>query len=216
MDDPIARAPIARIIPCDHPMSKAGNMADYESGAAAAAPPPGVTRTALFLGFLKIGLLGFGGVAPWARHVIVEERRWLSEKEYAAILGIGQVLPGPNTMNAAVMIGDRFHGAPGAMLALLAMMAMPLVILVVLASLYASFATVPDVRIAVEAAASAAAGLVIGTAVKMAVKLKPTRLALLVGLLAFAAVGLARLPLLPTVIVLALLSVAGAVWERRA
>src|ERR1700755_2742534 len=61
-----------------------------------------VSKAELFFGFLKIGMLGFGGIAPWARHVIVEERRWLTEKEFAAILGVGQILPGPNTMNASV------------------------------------------------------------------------------------------------------------------
>ena len=39
------------------------------------APLRPVGKTELFLGFLKIGLLGFGGVGPWSRHVIVEERR---------------------------------------------------------------------------------------------------------------------------------------------
>src|ERR1700742_1414752 len=77
-----------------------------------------VSKQELFLGFLKIGLLGFGGIAPWARHVIVEEKRWVTDKEFAAILGIGQILPGPNTMNAAVMLGDRFQGIPGVLLCL--------------------------------------------------------------------------------------------------
>jgi chromate transporter len=76
-----------------------------------------VGKSELFLGFLKIGLLGFGGIAPWARHVIIEERRWLTEKEFAAILGIGQILPGPNAMNASVMIGGRFPGVSGALAA---------------------------------------------------------------------------------------------------
>ena len=75
-----------------------------------------VSKQELFFGFLKIGLLGFGGIAPWARHVIVEEKRWVTDKEFAAILGIGQILPGPNTMNASVMIGDRFQGVTGALL----------------------------------------------------------------------------------------------------
>ena len=35
----------------------------------------------------------------------------MTDKEFAAILGIGQILPGPNTMNAAVMLGDRFQGS---------------------------------------------------------------------------------------------------------
>jgi hypothetical protein len=31
----------------------------------------------------KIGLIGFGGVNAWARRVIVEEKRWLTEQDYA-------------------------------------------------------------------------------------------------------------------------------------
>src|SRR3984885_4896518 len=95
-----------------------------------------VSKRELFLGFLKIGLLGFGGIAPWARHVIVEEKRWVTDKEFAAILGIGQILPGPNTMNASVMLGDRFQGIPGVLLCLAGQMAMPLVIVTSLAVTY--------------------------------------------------------------------------------
>jgi chromate transporter len=84
-------------------------------------------RGELFLAYAKIGLLGFGGVAPWARHVIVEERCWLSEREYASILGIGQVLPGPNTVNSSIIIGDHFHGAVGAAIAVLGPLSIALV-----------------------------------------------------------------------------------------
>ena len=63
------------------------------------------------------------GIAPSARHVIVEERRWLSEKEFASVLGIGQILPGPNTMNAAVLIGWQLAGFGGLLVATLAIMA---------------------------------------------------------------------------------------------
>ena len=127
-------------------------------------PMKQISRAELFLGFLKIGLLGFGGVGPWARHVIVEERRWLTDKELAEVLGVGQMLPGPNTMNAAVIIGERFQGAPGVMSSLLGMMAMPLVIVTALATVYDRFASVPEVRVGLIGAAAAAAGLVLGTA----------------------------------------------------
>ena len=72
------------------------------------------------------------GVAAWARRVIVEERRWLTEREYAEVLGLGQVLPGPNVGNAAVMIGRRFHGLPGALLATAGIYCAPLLILIAL------------------------------------------------------------------------------------
>jgi len=41
--------------------------------------PP--SRRGLFLGFLIVGMQGFGGVMPFARRMLVEQRRWLSERE---------------------------------------------------------------------------------------------------------------------------------------
>jgi chromate transporter len=175
-----------------------------------------VSKQELFLGFLKIGLLGFGGIAPWARHVIIEERHWLTEKEFAAILGIGQILPGPNTMNASVMIGDRFQGVPGVLCCLLGQMAMPIVIVTALAVVYERFAAVPEVKAALAGAAAGAAGLVLGTALKMAQKIKPTPLALLIGALAFGTIGILAWPLVPVVAVLVPAGVLAAALEHRA
>jgi chromate transporter len=180
------------------------------------APARTVSKADLFLGFLKIGLLGFGGIAPWARHVIIEERRWLTEKEFAEILGVGQVLPGPNTMNAAVMIGDRFQGVAGVLLCLLGQMAMPLVIVTSLAVVYERFAAVPEVHAALIGAAAGAAGLVLGTALKMTRRLKPTLIALLFLGAAFVVIGLLEWPLVPVVLVLVPLSIVAARMERRA
>ncbi len=84
------------------------------------APPTRIFRLDLFTGYLKIGLLGFGGVAPWSRNIIVEEQGWLPAEDYAAILGFGQRLPGANTVNAAVINGDRFQGVTGGLIALAA------------------------------------------------------------------------------------------------
>jgi chromate transporter len=165
---------------------------------------PTPTRLALFLTFLKIGLLGFGGVGPWARHVIVDERGWLDEREYAGVLGLCQVLPGPNVGNVAVSVGDRFQGGIGAILSLTGLLTGPLTVLLVLVGLYDRLGGV----------AAAAAGLVIGTAFKTTQRLNPTRVAVLFGLLAFFAVGILRLPLIGVVLVLAPLSIAAAQRAR--
>lgn len=174
-----------------------------------------VGRRDLFLGFLKIGLIGFGGVASWARRIIVEERGWLTEQEYISILAVGQVLPGPNTVNAAVMIGDRFQGPVGACLSLLALMVMPLSILIVLASLYAHFGSLPDVRAALQGSAAAAAGLVIGTAAKMAINLRPGAVSNLFSLFAFLAVVWLQVSLISLLVVLVPLSMMAAAWSNR-
>lgn len=178
--------------------------------------PRAVSKSELFFGFLKIGLLGFGGIAPWARHVIVEERQWVTDKEFAAILGVGQILPGPNTMNAAVMLGDRFQGVIGVLLCLVGQMVMPLVIVTSLAVVYQHFASIPEVRAALIGAAAGAAGLVLGTALKMTQKIKPSPLALVVAVIPFVAIGLLEWPLVPVVVTMVPLSIALAAVERRA
>jgi chromate transporter len=171
------------------------------------------TRAALFLGYLKIGLLGFGGVAAWARRVIVEERRWLTEREYAEVLGLGQILPGPNVGNAAVMIGRRFHGLPGALLATSGIYAAPLCILVVLSLAYDAYGQLPAVGPVMQGVAAGAAGMVIGTALRMAQRLALTAEAILVLAAAVLAAGLFRVPLLLVVAILAPVSIGLALWR---
>jgi chromate transporter len=119
-------------------------------------------------------------------------------------------------MNASVMIGDRFQGVGGVLACLLGQMAMPLVIVTSLAVVYERFASVPEVKAALAGAAAGAAGLVLGTALKMAQKIKPKPLALLVGTMAFVAIGLLEWPLVPVVAVLVPLGIAAAAVERRA
>lgn len=176
-------------------------------------PTPGLAEIAL--GFLEIGLLGFGGVAPIARHVIVEKRAWLDDRDYAAVLAVGQILPGANTVNAAVLIGDRFRGIAGAVVAVAALLVMPVTILVALIVIYDRFAALADVRAAMLGLAATAAGLVVGTSLKLASGIKPDLVGISVCLSTFAAIGLARLPLVPVVLVAAPCSVAAALWVRR-
>lgn len=126
----------------------------------------------LFLGFAKIGILGFGGVVTIARHIIVEERKWVSDEEYATLLGIGQILPGANTINIGVMLGDRFQGKMGALACVTGLMLLPTTIVVLLALIYSQFANIPQVQVGLIGASAAAAGMVVGTGLKMMSRLK--------------------------------------------
>jgi chromate transporter len=165
-------------------------------------------RLALFLVFLKIGLCGFGGVAPWARRIIVEDMGWLNEQDYAELLGVASILPGANTVNIAVLLGDRYGGFSGSLCALSGLLLMPLVILLGIAALYERFAIQADVKTAVAGAAAATAGLVIGTAVKMMQNLKPDLVALLSGGAIFVAVGLWQAPLAISLLIAVAISLA--------
>ena len=77
----------------------------------ASGPSVAVSRTDLFVGFLKVGLSGFGGVLPFARRMLVEQRRWLTEREFIEVLSLSQFLPGPNIVNVSIIVGSRFAAA---------------------------------------------------------------------------------------------------------
>jgi chromate transporter len=169
----------------------------------------------LFAAFLKIGLLGFGGVAAQARHVIVEERRWLDDEAYASLIGACQGLPGANTVNAAVILGDQFGGPAGSVVAVVGLLAAPLVILLGAAYVYAAAASHPLVHAALNGAAAAAAGVLGATALKLAWSLRRSRSGLAIALLGAIAVGVLRWPLIAVAAGLIVLGVAAAAWEAR-
>jgi len=183
----------------------------------AATDPPArdVSLGELSWTFLKMGLCGFGGVQVWAHRLIVEDRRWLSDKEYADLLSIGSVLPGPNIVNISVMIGDRFQGPVGSVAALGGLMAAPLAILITLAVIFDQYGGLPLVQAAIGGVAAAASGLVLGTALKLARRLRPTRAALLTGCLTFIAAALLHLSLVWIIVVLTPVSLILTLWERR-
>lgn len=164
------------------------------------APPPSLPN--LFTGFLKIGMMGFGGVGPVARHIIVAERNWLDDRGYAELMGICQALPGANTVNAAVMLGDRFRGAAGALTCVFALMAMPLLALIAIANIYDAVSDHPLAQVALTGAAASAAGLILGTAARLLTKAGLASWAWVMAGAAFLAVGVLGLPMLPTLLLL--------------
>jgi chromate transporter len=176
------------------------------------AQPTTPGRLDLFLTFARIGVCGFGGVGPWARRIIVEDKGWVDEREYAELLGLCQILPGPNVGNVSVCIGDRFQGPLGSVLALVGLLSCPLASLVILGMLYDRFGQLPLVHAAVGGVASAAAGLFIGTALRMANRLRLNGIPLLILGCAFIGGGLLHWSLIAVIAVLAPVSI---VWAWR-
>jgi chromate transporter len=183
-----------------------------------AATVPATPRLAdLFIGFSGIAIMGFGGVLPWARRMLVEERRWLSADEFAELLALCQFLPGGNIINLAVVVGQRAHGAVGAIVSVAGLMAAPVVIVLLLGSAYLRFGGVPEVQHALGGVAAAAAGLIMAMAAKMSLPLFTRKSALAIGFAAavFVGVALFRFSLPVMVLVLAPLSIAAA-WRKAA
>ncbi|SUI66502.1 chromate transporter, chromate ion transporter (CHR) family [Serratia marcescens] len=152
----------------------------------------------LFLGFLWLGLIGFGGVLPMARSMLVERRRWLSSEQFTELLGLCQFLPGGNVINLSVAVGMEFRGLRGALCALLGLISAPTAIVVGLGVVYARFQNDPHVQHVFAGLAAAAAGLLLSTGIKMLLPLRGKWPALAIVALALIAIAWLRLPLLPT------------------
>jgi chromate transporter len=170
----------------------------------------------LFLAFTSLALQGFGGVLPVAQRELVDKRAWLTREEFAETLSVGQVLPGPNVVNMALMIGDRFFGWRGAFAALAGILAAPLVIVLTLAMLYAQIAATPMAAGAIRGMGAVAAGLIFAMAIKLAPTLKknplPLALCAAATLATWALVGGLRVPLASVVLGLGGAMVAIAFW----
>ena len=157
--------------------------------------PPAVTLAALFFGFSKIGLSGFGGVLPFARHYLVETSRWMTAEEFNQQLGLCQFLPGPNVVNLAVVVGRRYGGLAGAIVAPFGLLAGPVAIVLLLAMLYDAYGTLPEAQRMLRGIAAAGSGLLFAMAFRMAMAIKHKPFFLPFTLLVFIAIALLRWPL---------------------
>lgn len=199
----------AQIIAAMHPPSPVAATAPDR-------PRPHSPRD-LFLSFTWLALQGFGGVLTIVQRELVEKKQWLTPDEFLEDWAVAQVLPGPNVINLAVMIGDRYFGLRGAAAALAGMLAVPLCVILTLAVLYAHFAGNPQVAGALRGMGAVAGGLIAATGIKLIAPLRRNPLGFglclaIVGIV-FAAIALARIPLGWVLIVVGGIA-CGETWRR--
>jgi len=71
----------------------------------------------LFWSFFKIGLFGFGGgygMISMIQFDVVDKNGWMTNSEFADILALSQMTPGPISINCATYIGYNQGGIIGA------------------------------------------------------------------------------------------------------
>jgi chromate transporter len=155
--------------------------------------------TDLFVSFTLLALQGFGGVLAVVQRELVENKRWLTRDEFIEDWSVAQIMPGPNVINLALIVGGRYFGLKGAVVGLAGMIVVPLVLVVVLALIYSQFSEHQGVAGALRGMGAVAAGLIMATGIKLIAALETNvigwrwctalGLACLVGIIVF------RLPL---------------------
>jgi len=156
--------------------------------------------TDLFLSFTLLALQGFGGVLAIVQQELVEKKRWMTREEFVEEWAVAQIMPGPNVVNLALMIGGRYFGLRGALAALAGMLAVPLVVVLLLTLVYAQYAAHPGLAGALRGMGAVAAGLITAAGLRLLSTLKTNPLGVPVCIAfcsaSFAAIAIFRLPLL--------------------
>ncbi|MGB5329694.1 MAG: chromate efflux transporter [Gammaproteobacteria bacterium] len=107
------------------------------------------TLAEAFAVWLRIGLLSFGGPAAQIalmHREIVDNKGWLTEKQYLNALSFCMLLPGPEAMQLATYAGWRLHGTLGGLVAGLLFVLPGAVVILALALIYGLYGDVPLVN----------------------------------------------------------------------
>lgn len=163
-----------------------------------AAPRPR-SRADLFWTFTWLALQGFGGVLAVVQRELVEKKRWLTREQFLEEWAVAQIMPGPNVLNLAMVLGGRHFGLSGALAAASGLLALPLLLVLALAVLYGSVAETPVAQGALRGMGAVSAGLIAATGLKLAPALRSSTMGLAAAALAttlsFVAIAWLRLPL---------------------
>jgi chromate transporter len=178
-------------------------------------PAQPVSLFALYRLCFVVGLFSFGGgLSAWMRREIVIVRGWMTDEEFFNGYSLAQILPGVNSTNMAVYIGQHLRGPLGATVALTGLLTGPFVIVLAAAAAYPSLVALPGFALAMGGLAAAAVGMQFHLGVMSNRTLHRHIPSVLILVATFIAIGILHWPLVPVLAVLAPISIAAA-WPRK-
>jgi chromate transporter len=103
----------------------------------------------IFMAFLRVGLLGYGGgpsSIPLVHKEVVEKYKWMDSDEFSDVLALGNALPGPIATKMAGYIGYRVGGIGGMINGLVASVVPTIILMIVLLTGLNAYKDEPWVR----------------------------------------------------------------------
>ncbi len=165
--------------------------------------------------FFWIGVFSFGGgLVPWMQREVVTVRGWMKNEDFLPGVALAQVLPGVNSTNLAVFIGQHLRGLPGVVAALSGMLTGPFFIMIVAMYVYHAVLDIKPLQIAMTGVAAAAIGMILRTGMSAVQASLSGVLPVTIMLATFVAIGVLKWPLIWVVAIMVPLSIAAA-WPRK-
>lgn len=97
--------------------------------------------------FLKLGTIAFGGPAAHIalmRRELVQRRRWIDDQGFLDLIGVCNLIPGPNSTELAIHLGYRRAGWPGLVVGGACFIVPALLSVLALAWAYVTFGQLPQ------------------------------------------------------------------------
>ena len=165
--------------------------------------------------FFWIGVFSFGGgLVPWMQREVVTVRGWMKNEDFLPGVALAQVLPGVNSTNLAVFIGQHLRGLPGVSVALSGMLTGPFFIMIAAMFVYHAVLDIKPLQIAMTGVAAAAIGMILRTGMSAVQASLSGVLPVTIMLVTFVAIGILKWPLIWVVAVMVPLSIAAA-WPGK-
>ena len=96
----------------------------------------------IVLAFMRVSVIAFGGAyaaIPLVENEAVAVQGWMTYEEFADLIALDEITPGPIIINSATFVGMRVAGIPGAIAATLGAILIPCALVMVLFKLYSRF-----------------------------------------------------------------------------
>ena len=159
------------------------------------------------LSFL-LGITGFGGgyaVVQRVKHIVVEQKRWVSDHDFVEAFSVASALPGTAATNLLTILGLRLAGMRGAALSAFAFLLPSAALMVACAAFYDHIRNVTALSSIFDGMSCATVGIVAAVAVEMARSTVKTRVAGFIALAAVTTIALGAANLMEVVAVAALI-----------
>jgi chromate transporter len=150
----------------------------------------------LFEVFLTAGAISFGGgVLAYLREFLVRKYGWLDDEDFLDALEVSETLPGLNSVNLSVIVGDRMRGVIGAAVAVVGLMLPGMVVVMALGVLWEQQRHHPNVGHFLVGIAASAVGLLLTVTLQLGHKQFVRPLDLMIIAVTFVAVSVCKIAL---------------------
>jgi chromate transporter len=124
----------------------------------------------VFIAFLRIGAIAFGGAyaaIPLVEQEVVSNEGFMTYAEFADLLALDEITPGPILINSATFVGMKVAGMPGAIAATLGCILIPCIVSVSLLFLFRKYKNTVLVQSIVLTLKCMALALIVSTMIKL-------------------------------------------------